>query len=492
MPPAHACEACKRRKVRCDGTEPCANCRISDHQCHYKARLARRSPRIPVVGPPQTIPWTLESTSTSIAAVSAEPCFYQDAAQIHSALTVAVRTLLGPESIVDIANGCVDYFVQYLFPNTPVAHEPTLRAAIGLVAPDGLALLTGPSPTPSQEHQVAALRQFTLITALCAFVTSAVPALPVSAMSARAPLSTPFLGASRAMLRVYDAYDLEHPDSTSLTIRMWYSAAMQNTTGRVGASYQYHAEAAFLARRLRLHDEPSMLRYSALETKVLRATFWLLYLADKTSIAFESRPPVLHFGALDGDITLQDGGDEDTMMLDPDNSVNGNGLERRIFVGFHLKRRVWASAADLLLDIKSFLHREVHGGNQSEEERDAALLVLTEQYLLFEGLADQLPDWLRNPDALPVTSDGVLQDEAVAAYQRSCFWAQRSNILTVFHCMRLVILQRCIDGNITSVVGLHGQVMSHAMRKIEIARDFLHEMQIVPFQCFKAQGETAV
>ena len=64
--------------------------------------------------------------------------------------------------------------------------------------------------------------------------------------------------------------------------------------------------------------------------------------------------------------------------------------------------------------------------------------------------------------------------------------------MTVFHCMRLLILQRCIDGDLCAVVGLDSQPLSHAMRKTEIARDFLHELRVVPFRCFKAQGETAV
>jgi hypothetical protein len=64
--------------------------------------------------------------------------------------------------------------------------------------------------------------------------------------------------------------------------------------------------------------------------------------------------------------------------------------------------------------------------------------------------------------------------------------------MTVFHCSKLVILQKCIHDNIPSVMGLGESQLSWAIRKLEIAQDFLYELKIVPFICFKVQGETAV
>lgn len=527
MPPAHACNTCKRRKVKCDGIEPCANCRISGLQCGYSAHRMRRAPESPravdrtpspaaasdpragfggaIPAQPalgitvelqqalaetqqQSPEWLLSPDSNSGESAQV-PIFHYDAVQVHSALLTGVDALIGSESILDVAHECIDFFVQYLFPNTPVAHEPTLRAAVTLLTVDSRSTLAGPTPASSDTHHIKCLRRFALITALCAFVMSAMPAPPPSP-SRRSLLSKVFLAASRAMLRFYDAYDLEHPDSTSLTIRMWHSAAMQNTTGRVGTSYQYHAEAAFLAQRLRLHDEAAVRQHTEPESQILRASFWLLYLADKTAIALETRPPVLHEAVFDSELTLLDNGEQDEPLLDATKPVNRNALETRLFVGFHLKRRIWAAAADLLVEIKSFSRREARGEIQPGPERENELIRLAEAYLLFASLADRLPTWLKSPDA--ASDDRDAADETVSAYQRSCFWTQRSNIMTVFHCMRLVILQKCVASDLPSVVGLNGQAMSCAIRKTEIVRDFLHELQMVPFCCFKAQGETAV
>ena len=64
--------------------------------------------------------------------------------------------------------------------------------------------------------------------------------------------------------------------------------------------------------------------------------------------------------------------------------------------------------------------------------------------------------------------------------------------MSVFHCMKIVLLQKCIEHDIPEVVGLNNQPVSWVVQKLEIARDFLREVQIAPFICFKIQGEPAV
>lgn len=64
--------------------------------------------------------------------------------------------------------------------------------------------------------------------------------------------------------------------------------------------------------------------------------------------------------------------------------------------------------------------------------------------------------------------------------------------MTIFYCMRLLILQTCIDHSLPAVVGLSESPLSWASRKLEIIRDFLDDLQGTPFICLEAQGETAV
>ena len=68
----------------------------------------------------------------------------------------------------------------------------------------------------------------------------------------------------------------------------------------------------------------------------------------------------------------------------------------------------------------------------------------------------------------------------------------RSNMMTSFHCLKLIILQECCSRGLHSVMGLGDSEMLLAVRKMDIAQDFLYELQIVPFESFKMQGEPGV
>lgn len=64
--------------------------------------------------------------------------------------------------------------------------------------------------------------------------------------------------------------------------------------------------------------------------------------------------------------------------------------------------------------------------------------------------------------------------------------------MTSFHCIKLLILQKCIRHDARRVVGLGDSEVSWDLRKMEIVQDFLHELQTVPFLVFKMQGEPVV
>ncbi|KAL2784131.1 hypothetical protein BJX66DRAFT_344329 [Aspergillus keveii] len=550
MPLGRACDACKRRKVKCDAGNPCANCRISELACEFRIRPRRRGrtenraakcprgssqsplsiPSAPRAQPPlptpaeaahlgqwaspvpQDIPFHTapeplrpnESPATSRPSVATPHevgsyCsssaaggrykigFVLDASQIHENLARTVISITStpldaaPGIFVGILHRCINLFMQYLFPNTPIAHEHSLRSSVALFEHDG----DHPFDVADESRRIASMRSFTLITALCAYVTAVMPSELIPEQSA---LCWPFYHASRSMLKLYEEYDLEYPDSSSFNIRTWQSAALQNTSGKEGASWHIHGEATLLAMRARLYDEESIRQRPGIEQQILRANFWLMYLADKTAAAFESRPFVINDVFLDDKLTLLEQGTDEEPLLDPLKPHNQGSLETILAAGFHLKKRLWAAAADLINEIKLYSRRALAfpvGSPTPLAQREIDRL--TDLYHIFISLVDDVPDCLRFPH-LPIP--GV--DEGVAAYQTVCFWAQRSNIMTVYHCMKLIILQKCIDASITCVVGLDGKTASLAMRKIEIAQDFLREAQVVPFVCFKVQGEPAV
>ncbi|KAH6685721.1 hypothetical protein F5X68DRAFT_262307 [Plectosphaerella plurivora] len=374
---------------------------------------------------------------------------------------------------------CVDLFVQYIFPNTPIAHEPSLRRAVSDIS------------TTDESTSLSGMRNFTLITALCAFISSVVPDNPLvsSHPGLRAvSLTWPFYHASRAMLRLYEELDLEAPVASSYTSRIWQSSALQNVTGKNGVAWHVSGEVTVMAMRTRLYDEETLLplaQTSPLESQLLRANFWLIYLTDRTATAFEGRPSVMSDILSHGLLTLGEQGPRPEPLLDPTNPLNSQATEEELIRGFHLKTRLWATVADFMHRLKSFANRKEPAPTLTEDDDWAELVRVHRTFL---GILDDLPPCLRSPNSAGATAI----DEATTSYRAQSFWALRNNILSVYHCMRLVILHECMQQNIPEVLGLENKAESLAIRQLEIVQDFLLEMHLVPFMCLKVQGEAAI
>lgn len=432
-----------------------------------------------------------------------------DASRIHRNLLLEVSGILrdadscsGPstatldveadlDTVLRIMHKCIDLFVQYFFPNTPIAHEPSLRRAVSDFA-SGLPLVLSADAAPGD--QVFSMRSFTLITALCAFITSVVPDMAVPHSIS---LTWPFYHASRAMTRLYEEFDLESPVSSSYTSRIWQSAALQNVTGKNPVAWHVSGEVTIMALRTRLYDEKTVSSQAVgkLESQLLRANFWLIYLSDRTATAFEGRPSVMSDVLSQGLLTLLERGPCSEPLLDPSNPLTGRSLD--LAQGFQLKTRLWASAADFMHHL-NFLTSPNKQQQQQQQQTTMPMQSLLETpdwtklvdlHQTFLGILDDLPTCLRSPNG--VISNGA-GDDPIGTYQAQSFWALRNNIISVYHCMRLVILQECVLQGIPEILGLENKAESLVLRKLEIVQDFLLEMQLAPFMCLKVQGEAAV
>jgi hypothetical protein len=85
--------------------------------------------------------------------------------------------------------------MNYIFPISPTIHEPSIRAMVPLL--DGTAARSG--------EEMAALRNRTLLTALCAVTALTLPAsiLPMQEQTGRQ-----FLTASRETLKLHQDYGM--------------------------------------------------------------------------------------------------------------------------------------------------------------------------------------------------------------------------------------------------------------------------------------------
>ncbi|KFZ19568.1 hypothetical protein V502_03532 [Pseudogymnoascus sp. VKM F-4520 (FW-2644)] len=478
----HSCVDCRRRKVKCDSEEPCANCRMSSLVCRYTARRQKRGPRVsrniaPVAQRPSGelgqnpdlsrhdvlhnhIPAEVHRLRGSPAAFESdrgpghdrEPGQddFDSAVSLHSPtsivwasvvdnsfasvetsrddLLLSIRSVLPSIPLVDIVNDCISLFMQYTFPTSPIIHEATVRANASLYFSDPSC--TGGYSSHEVHQRVDHMRAFTLVTALCASVASV---MPESLLSYGQIVAIPFFRVSRQMLKSYEDYDLEYPNSS---------------------------------------DDP-------IESQLLRLTFWHLYLSDKASACLKTRPMVFHQPSYKGSLNLQPSGEPFIPLLDSSKSSYRNSFEERLLVGFHMVASLWSSAASLVVGMGTY--------EATEDDRQPFVNRLTSLYYDFIAIMDGLPPWLKISSLIATP-----EEDSVEAFQKTSFWVQRCTLAMTFHCLRLDILQECIEKGFLEIIGLDDQPLRVAMKKAEWIQDFIETMEDVPFIYHQIKGEPSV
>ncbi|KAF2466652.1 uncharacterized protein BDR25DRAFT_205149, partial [Lindgomyces ingoldianus] len=494
-----ACDSCKRRKVRCDASIPCANCRISHLDCAYTIPQRKRGPRMlprspiqasPAPQTPASMPPTPTMAPTPMMTVTtadgfaswepadvdlpaiASPDSARSPRGIQDGLAVSLQAVLPSLNLLQVVTYCIDLYMQYTFPTAPLVHEPTLRANAALFFSDAL-----PNPhhdAANEQERVALLRGFALVTAVCASVASV---MPNSLIPYRHLLVKPFLHASRETLRSFEDYDLEHPNSASMVIRVFHSTALQHMTGKHGAAWHVQGQATLIAQTLHLYSEERLPRVDPVESKLLRLNFWHMYASDHVAAAFRDRTALLLEPLFYGGLTLQPDSGQEAPLVDPSKPWYDEAFEDRLLAGFHLFRRVSLSAAKLVLEIRKCA--------QVQGEQDRARLA--QDYFEYTGLLDDLPHWLyvSNLETSDDDSEGV-------RFQKRSFWVQRCTILVTFHCFRLVILRQSTQSRMADITGLADDPLVLSMKNIEMISDFLQTLDDIPFIYLQVKGEPTV
>ncbi|KAI8682483.1 Zn(2)-C6 fungal-type domain-containing protein [Fusarium sp. Ph1] len=521
MPP-RACDACKRRKVKCNGTQPCGTCCVSNIACQYTIIPRKRGPKVARLperlehpsrqmvneggirshlfredhsqGQPST-PSTADLQSGysprewpspnipvfspgSDASNPSQP-FGSNPQMIWEMLITRVNSVLSSVSMLDVVDSCIDIYMQYGFPCCPIVHEKSLRESnVELFSAQSSSSMFR---TSDEQQLVRCMRAFASLTAVCAAVSAM---MPQTLLPYRHLVVQLFLRASRDMLYIYEDYDLEHPDSSSLLIRMFHSTALQHTTGKTGAAWSISSQAALLAQRMRLYDERDVRRSDPIETQLLRFRFWHLYVSDQAASLMRNRVFVLQESLFDGDMILDPFGEGGPGLLDKTQPRYHDPFEDRAFSGYDLTRRLWASAAGLMASMRKYARQETHYEPDAKRQKK---MKMTGQFLEFTSMVDELPPWFESPDTFEFS-----QDKEVLTFQRAFFSVQRSNLMLGLHCFHLVLLQQAIEYGLSDIMGLHDQDLTLAMKKTEIIHEFLVEVSRAPLLCLRVQGEPTV
>ncbi|KND90714.1 hypothetical protein TOPH_04647 [Tolypocladium ophioglossoides CBS 100239] len=420
-------------------------------------------------------------------------------------------------SVERIATRCLDLFFEYLYPLTPLVHEPSLReglaffvgqcsSAPGSRPPPHAELAASPSTVTSvgeswprfpPDARASALSggetlktwpdaTFTFLTAVCA---EAAFLLPKDLFPEGETVADIFLEASRDCLNHYLEADLESPNANSITIRYFHSNCV-HAAGKPKYSWHIFGEATRLAQVMRLHEEASLEGLYPVEAELRRRAFWIVYMGDKSAAILNNRPITIHKFSFESGITTAYPTGLEAQPSSTGSSAGATSRApeagRRSFIdGFNANLRLWQAAADLLLEIRMFQdQRSSEFPNTAQTD-----MLLTEDerqrldtlYVNFITCLDDLPPYLQSYTFAAIASGGK------QTTQSTQFTIQCANLQVSFHCLRMVITQKFED------ISYFAPGAEQAdLRKTEIVRDMLRVMHEAPFWSLQVNGEPYV
>jgi hypothetical protein len=254
-----ACDACHRRKVKCDGINPCRNCSASQLSCTYNAIPQKKGPKGSRAKVISELRETQRQTSLS-AKVQNRMNAINGPPPTPSLLPTA--GLLTNE----MAKACVEFFFANLYPTMPIMHRQRLE---------------------QQSHYVDQnLDTYCLFTALCAF-TMFQPGMVLPGTDPFGPESLP--GANivsgtllmEETIRVRKGYDyigaptLDSLCTSYFLFGCYYGLEMHDK------AWFHLREATTLAHMIGMNKEETYLQFDNIEASRRRRLYWLLFVTER-------------------------------------------------------------------------------------------------------------------------------------------------------------------------------------------------------------------
>ncbi|KAH8125041.1 hypothetical protein LI328DRAFT_167895 [Trichoderma asperelloides] len=298
-----ACDGCRIRKIRCDGTHPCANCIDNSCNCTYhavpkktgpkgrrKARLAEsRSPAQFSMTVPlavlattnqQQLPLSLDYGDSSISGT--ESSFVRNAG---SPVAGDGGFVPSPRVPVDFMMSCLDAFFTHKYPITPILDRRQVQDAIPNLRcmPEMYGLITACCAVMVLSPDIIITDRADLQREDASCSTS---------ISAFEVPQAEFLIAETIRARGYCDY-VERPSLTTIQTSFFLFSAFF-CLGKDTSAWHYIREAITIVQSLRLHEEAS---HSEIQDPTValyaRRMFWVLFITERAYALQRHRPLTL-------------------------------------------------------------------------------------------------------------------------------------------------------------------------------------------------------
>ncbi|RSL57234.1 hypothetical protein CEP53_006533 [Fusarium sp. AF-6] len=412
---------------------------------------------------------------------------------IHETLTSAIKNLGLP--LEQTVRQCLCLYMEQCFPISPIIHLASLKKHVDLLLPSSRHLFQPafprvlPHDTEWSGPCLNDMRAFTLVTSACANICSKIS---TSVFTPGSKLVHHFLAASRGMLMCYEDQDVAHPDSSSLSLRVFQAVAL-HTLGKIRLSWYVLGHALRLALVMRLFDKASYSHLDQVEAQLRKNAFWILYVSDKSASVLNNVPTTLHDAHLDGSlltvVSAVHDEDQPCLLEDAEEPLYKAPYESQIHIGFRLSQRLWSLAADLLHDIRILSRLNSKTSSMSGPPPiDSFQQGIIQSYMAFCSILDAMPPWLCDPGSHTVQD----AQQSITNFQRRTFWIQRANLLVTFHCLRLVLLREASAQGFSAILGVTNDPDMLALRNTEISHELITIVTSTPFEALQANGEPLV
>ncbi|CCU82489.1 unnamed protein product [Blumeria hordei] len=262
-----ACDACHRRKVKCDGINPCRNCSSAQLSCTYNAIPQKKGPKGSRAKVISELRETQRQSSLSSKVTSRMTGVCPVTYNASLAQTPGLLTN-------DLIRECVDFFFTNMYPTLPILHRGRLEQQI-LYA----------------EKNVDT---YCLLTSLCAFMMiqpgMGIPGAPLRAENL--PDANLVSGnlLMQETLRIRKSYDyLEVPTLNSLATSFFLFGCYFGLNLHNNAWFHLR-EATTLAHVNGLQKEETYSQFDVADASRRRRLYWLLFVTERAYALQRHRP----------------------------------------------------------------------------------------------------------------------------------------------------------------------------------------------------------
>ena len=264
-----ACDACHRRKVKCDGINPCRNCSASQLACTYNAIPQKKGPK----GSRAKVISELRENQRQTS-LSHKVQGRMNGMHTPSPTLSPTAGLLTPEMV----KACIEFFFANMYPTMPILQRQRLEQ--------------------QAMYMDQNLDTYCLLTSLCAFMMLQ----PGMAMPGSDPYGLDSMPGANIVsgtllmeetVRVRKGYDyLDSPTLNSLCTSYFLFGCYYGLDLHDKAWFHLR-EATTLAHMVGMNKEETYMQYDTIEASRRRRLYWLLFATERAYALQRQRPLTL-------------------------------------------------------------------------------------------------------------------------------------------------------------------------------------------------------